>query len=373
MKRILISDSLSAEGIAVFKQVPDIEVDVRTKLTPEELKEVIKDYDALVIRSATKVTREVIEQAKKLKVIGRAGSGLDNVDIAAASKQGIVVMNTPGGNTITTAEHAIALMLSLARSIPQATASMKAGKWEKNKFVGKELFNKKLGVVGIGQVGSIVADRALGLKMQVLAYDPFISPEAAEKLGVTMVTLDELFASADFITVHTPLSKDTRGLINASAFDRMKQGVFIINCARGGIVSESDLLKSLNTGKVAGAALDVFEEEPTKIWTRGAPNVICTPHLGASTDEAQINVAVAIAEQIVAYLTTGEIRNAVNFPSISAELLALIEPYIDLAEKLGRFHAQVTQGGIQEVVVEYSGKILDYNVAPLTIALLKGS
>jgi len=372
-KRVLISDSLSREGVEVFKQAPGIEVDVMTNLTPDELKGVIKEYDGLVIRSATKVTKEIIDHAENLKVIGRAGSGLDNVDIVAASKRGIVVMNTPGGNTITTAEHAIALMLSLARNIPQATASMKAGKWEKNKFVGKELYNKKLGVIGIGQVGSIVADRAQGLKMQVIAYDPYISPEAAEKMGIAMVSLEELLETADFITVHTPLSKETRGLIDAKAFSRMKKGVFIINCARGGIVSEKDLLDALNSGQVGGAALDVFEEEPTKnMELISHPNVICTPHLGASTDEAQINVAIAIAEQMVAYLTTGEIRNAVNFPSVSAEILAVIEPYLDLAEKLGKFHAQVTRGGIQEVRIEYSGKILEYDIAPVTIALLKG-
>ena len=373
MKRVLISDTLSAEGVAIFKNTPGIEVDVMTNLTPDELKGVIKEYDGLVIRSATKVTKEVIEHAEQLKVVGRAGSGLDNVDIPAASKRGIVVMNTPGGNTITTAEHAIALMVSLARKIPQATASMKGGKWEKNKFMGNELFNKKLGVVGIGQVGAIVADRAQGLKMHVIAYDPFISPEAAEKLGVTLTSLDELVKSADFITVHTPLTKETRGIINAAAFEKMKKGVFIINCARGGIVNEKDLLAALQSGKVAGAALDVFEEEPTKnLELVNHPSVICTPHLGASTDEAQVNVAIAIAEQMAAYLTTGEINNAVNFPSISAELLNVIEPYIDLAEKLGKFHAQIVQGGIQEVKIEYSGKILDYNVAPLTIALLKG-
>jgi len=373
MKRVLISDTLSAEGVAIFKNTPGIEVDVMTNLTPDELKGVIKEYDGLVIRSATKVTKEVIEHAEQLKVVGRAGSGLDNVDIPAASKRGIVVMNTPGGNTITTAEHAIALMVSLARKIPQATASMKGGKWEKNKFMGNELFNKKLGVVGIGQVGAIVADRAQGLKMHVIAYDPFISPEAAEKLGVTLPSLDELVKSADFITVHTPLTKETRGIINAAAFEKMKKGVFIINCARGGIVNEKDLLAALQSGKVAGAALDVFEEEPTKnLELVNHPSVICTPHLGASTDEAQVNVAIAIAEQMAAYLTTGEINNAVNFPSISAELLNVIEPYIDLAEKLGKFHAQIVQGGIQEVKIEYSGKILDYNVAPLTIALLKG-
>ena len=373
MKRVLISDTLSVEGVEIFKKTPGIEVDVMTNLTPDELKGVIKEYDGLVIRSATKVTKEIIEHANNLKIVGRAGSGLDNVDIPAASKRGIVVMNTPGGNTITTAEHAIALMVSLARKIPQATASMKGGKWEKSKFMGNELFNKKLGVVGIGQVGAVVADRAQGLKMHVIAYDPFISPEAAEKLGVTLVTLDELVKSANFITVHTPLTKETRGIINAAAFEKMKKGVFIINCARGGIINEKDLLAALQSGKVAGAALDVFEEEPTKNADLvNHPNVICTPHLGASTDEAQVNVAIAIAEQMAAYLTTGEINNAVNFPSISAELLNVIEPYIDLAEKLGKFHAQIVQGGIQEVKIEYSGKILSYNVAPLTIALLKG-
>ena len=373
MKRVLVSDALSAEGVEIFKNTPGIEVDVMTKLTPDELKGVIKEYDGLVIRSATKVTKELIEQATNLKIVGRAGSGLDNVDIPAASKRGIVVMNTPGGNTITTAEHAIALMVSLARKIPQATASMKAGKWEKNKIMGNELFNKKLGVVGIGQIGAVVADRALGLKMRVVAYDPFISPEAAEKLGVTLVTLDELVKTADFITVHTPMTKETRGIISAAAFEKMKDGVFIINCARGGLVNEKDLFDALQSGKVAGAALDVFEEEPTKnMELVSHPNVICTPHLGASTDEAQVNVAVAIAEQMAAYLTTGEISNAVNFPSVSAELLNVIEPYIDLAEKLGKFHAQIIQGGIQEAKIEYSGKILNYNVAPLTIALLKG-
>jgi len=373
MKRVLVSDTLSAEGVEIFKNTPGIEVDVMTNLTPDELKGVIKEYDGLVIRSATKVTKEIVDSADKLKVVGRAGSGLDNVDIPAASKRGIVVMNTPGGNTITTAEHAIALMVSLARKIPQATASMKAGKWEKNKFMGNELFNKKLGVVGTGQIGAVVADRAQGLKMHVIAYDPFISPEAAEKLGITLVSFDELVRTADFITVHTPLTKETRGIINAVAFEKMKKGVFVINCARGGIINEKDLYDALVSGKVAGAALDVFEEEPTKNTDLVAhPNVICTPHLGASTDEAQVNVAIAIAEQMSAYLTTGEISNAVNFPSVSAELLNIIEPYIDLAEKLGKFHAQMAQGGIQEVKIEYSGKILGYNVAPLTIALLKG-
>lgn len=373
MYRVLVSDTLSEEGIAILRNTPGVEVDVKTKLKPDELKAIIKEYDALAIRSATKVTAEIIAAADKLKVVGRAGIGLDNVDAAAASKRGIVVMNTPGGNTVTTGEHAIAMMFALARQIPQATSSMKAGGWEKSKFMGAEIYDKTLGVIGIGRVGSIVADRALGLKMHVMAYDPFMSPEGAEKLGISLVTMDELLAKSDFISIHTPLTKDTRGMINAEAFGKMKKGVFIINCARGGIISEKDLLDALNSGQVAGAALDVFEEEPTKnVELVGHPKIICTPHLGASTEEAQQNVAIAIAEQISAYLSTGEIRNAVNFPSISGELLAVIRPYLLLAEKLGKFQAQIVTGGIEEVQVEYSGEILNTSVAPITIALLKG-
>ena len=373
MKRILVSDNLAAEGIEIFRNTPGIEVDVRTKMTPDELKAVIGQYDGLVIRSATKVTQEVIERADKLAVVGRAGIGLDNVDIPAASKRGVVVMNTPGGNAVTTGEHTIAMMLSLVRQIPQATASMKAGKWEKNKFTGHEFLNKTLGIIGTGRVGSIVADRAQGLKMKVLAYDPFIAPEAAKQMGIVLASLDDIFCQADIITVHTPLTKETRGLINAAAFAKMKKGVYILNCARGGIINEQDLHDALVSGRVAGAALDVFEEEPAKNTALIAlDNVICTPHLGASTDEAQINVAIAIAEQVCAYLTTGEIRSAVNFPSVSAELLAVIRPYLNLAEKLGKFEAQLVTGAIKEIVIEYSGEILKYNVAPITISLLKG-
>ena len=264
MRKILISDNLSPEGLEIFKKIPGIEVDSRSKMTADELKAIIKDYDALVIRSATRVTQEIIDLADKLVIIGRAGIGLDNVDIPAATKRGIVVMNTPGGNAVTTGEHAIAMMLSLVRHIPQATASMKAGKWEKNKFTGHEFLNKTLGIVGIGRVGSIVADRAQGLKMKVLAYDPFITPEVAEKAGITLASLDEIYAQADIITIHTPMTKETRGLINAAAFAKMKKGVYIVNCARGGLVSEKDLYDALRSGKVAGAALDVFEEEPPK-------------------------------------------------------------------------------------------------------------
>ena len=373
MYKVLVSDTLAAEGIEILKSTPGVEVDVKTKLTPEQLKEVIKDYDGLAVRSATKVTAEIIEHADKLKVIGRAGIGLDNVDAPAASKRGIVVMNTPGGNTITTAEHAIAMMFSLARQVPQATASMKAGQWEKSKFMGAEIYNKTLGIIGIGRVGSIVADRAIGLKMHVLAYDPFMSPEAAKKMGILLVGLDELLAKSDFISIHTPMTKDTKGMIGAATLAKMKKGVFIINCARGGIIVEKDLLEALKSGHIAGAALDVFEEEPTKNAELVAhPNVICTPHLGASTDEAQKNVAIAIAEQISAYLSTGEIRNAVNFPSVTGEIMTLIRPFLELAEKLGKFQAQIVTGGIKEVQVEYSGEILERNVAPITMALLKG-
>ncbi len=371
--KVLVSDTLSPEGIQILKNAPGLEVDVMTNLTPDELKGVIGEYDGLAIRSATKVTAEIIYKADKLKVIGRAGIGLDNVDALAASKRGIVVMNTPGGNTITTAEHALAMMLAMTRKIPQATNSMKKGKWEKNKFMGHEVYNKTLGIIGIGRVGSVVADRALGLKMHVIAFDPFISPQVAEKMGITLVTLEDIYTRSHFISIHTPMTKDTRGMVNAAAFAKMRDGVFIINCARGGIINENDLCNAIVSGKVAGAALDVFEEEPTKNKALvELEQVICTPHLGASTDEAQRNVAIAIAEQIADYLTKGEIRNAVNFPSISAELLANIKPYITLAEKLGKFQAQLVTGGLKEITVEYSGDILNYNVAPITLAVMKG-
>jgi D-3-phosphoglycerate dehydrogenase len=373
MKRVLVSDSMASEVVEILNSAPGIKVDVKMGMKPEELKAVIKDYDALIVRSSTKATAEIIEAATKLAAIGRAGAGVDNIDIPAASKRGIVVMNTPGGNTVTTGEHAIAMMLALARRIPQATASMKAGKWEKSKFMGNEYCNKTLGIIGLGRVGSIVADRAQGLKMNVIAHDPFIAPEVAEKMGIPLVTLDEIYASADFITVHPALSKETKNLIDAKALAKMKKGVFIINCARGGIINEKDLYDALVSGKVAGAAIDVFEEEPTKnMELISLDNVICTPHLGASTDEAQTNVAIAIAHQIAAYFATGEIKGAVNFPSVSAELMAVIRPYLDLAEKLGMLQAQLLTGAIQEVNIEYSGEILNYNVAPVTISLIKG-
>ena len=338
MKKVLVSDTLAQEGIDIFEGAEGIEVDVITNLTPDELRGIIGNYDGLAIRSATKATADLIAKADNLKVIGRAGIGLDNVDVPAASKRGIVVMNTPGGNTITTAEHAISMMLSLARKIPQATSSMKSAKWEKKKFMGTEVYNKTLGIIGIGRVGSIVANRAQGLKMNVMAYDPFISPEAAEKMGIQLGSIDEVLKQSDFISVHSPLTNETRNLINAEAIAKMKDGAVIINCARGGIVSEKDLYDALVSGKLAGAALDVFEEEPTNNRELvSLDNVICTPHLGASTDEAQRNVAIAIAKQIVDYLTMGEIKNAVNFPSVSGEILTLIRPYLNLAERLGSF------------------------------------
>jgi len=374
MYKVLVSDSLAREGVDILEKAEGIDVDVKTGLSPEELGVIIGSYDGLVIRSATNVTADIIEKAENLKIVGRAGIGLDNVDIPAASKRGIVVMNTPGGNTTTTAEHAVAMMMALARKIPQATSSMKEGKWEKKKFMGSEVCNKTLGIIGIGRIGSIVANRAQGLKMNVVAHDPYIAPEAAEKMGITLAdTLDDVLARADFITLHSPLTNETREIINKDTIAKMKDGVFIINCARGKLVNEGDLFDALTAGKIAGASLDVFQEEPTKNSALlDLDNVIATPHLGASTDEAQRNVAIAVAEQVVAYLKKGEIKNAVNMPSVSADVMARIKPYLNLAEKLGIFQAQITLGGIEEVAVEFSGELLDYDVSPITIAILKG-
>jgi len=369
--KVLITDPISERGIEIMKK-SGLEVVVK-KLSQEDLLKEIRGYDALIVRSATKVTAEVIGSADKLKVIGRAGSGLDNVDKEAATKRGIVVMNTPGGNTITTAEHTIALMLSLARLIPQATISMKEGRWEKKRFMGIEIYNKTLGIIGIGNIGSQVAKRAQALGMNVLGYDPFLSEEKAKELGIEVVDLPELYRRADFITIHTPLTSDTRNMINREAIRMMKDGVRIINCARGGIVNEKDLYDALVSGKVAGAALDVFENEPPE----GSPlltleNVICTPHLGAATAEAQENVAIAVAEQIVDYLIYGTVRNAVNFPSVPADLLPRIRPYINLGERIGTFFSQIFEDGIKEVTVEYKGEASEITSAPITVAILKG-
>src|SRR5579863_9388017 len=346
--RVLISDALSPAALQIFKD-RGVEVDFQPNLgkDKEKLAAAIDGFDGLAIRSATKVTAKMLEKAKGLKVIGRAGIGVDNVDIPAATARGIIVMNTPFGNSITTAEHAITLMLSLARQIPEADASTRAGKWEKNKFLGVEIFGKTLGVIGCGNVGSIVADRAIGLKMKVIAYDPYLSAERALQLGVEKVELDELWRRADIITLHTPLTDNTRSIINAKTLAAMKKGVRVINCARGELVDEAALCEALKSGHVAGAALDVFREEPaTQSCLFGLPNVVCTPHLGASTMEAQENVALQVAEQMSDYLLRGAITNAVNFPSISAEEAPKLKPFIALAEKLGSFAGQLTETGI---------------------------
>jgi D-3-phosphoglycerate dehydrogenase len=370
--KVLISDNISSKCIDILKSA-GLEVDIKVGMKPEELRACIGDYHGLIIRSATKVTAEIIDAAKNLKVIGRAGSGLDNVDKTAATKKGIVVMNTPGGNTITTAEHTIALMVSLARQIPQATMSLKAGKWEKKKFMGVELYNKTLGVVGIGNIGGQVAKRMQAFSMNVIAFDPFLSEEKAKTMGVEKVDLRELFRRSDFITIHTPLTPETKNLINKDTIRIMKPGVRIINCARGGIINEKDLYDALAEGKVAGAALDVFEKEPpgnNPLLT--LESLIATPHLGAASREAQENVAVAVAEQVVDCLVHGTIRNAVNFPSIPADQVSRLQPYINLAEKLGGFASQIFEGGVTEITLEYQGDAAQINTAPVTIAALKG-
>lgn len=372
--KVLVSDKLSEKGLEILKGCSEITVDVKTGMSPEELRSVIGDYQALIIRSGTKVTTDILDAAQNLKLIGRAGIGVDNVDMAAASKQGVIVENTPSGNAVTTAEHAIAMMFAVSRKIPQATGSMKAGKWDKKKFVGHELCNKTLGVVGVGNIGKIVANRALGLKMKVIGYDPFLTPEAASEMGIELVDLADLFKRADYITVHVPLNDKTKGIINKDSFAQMKDGVYIINCARGGIVNEVDLLAVLESGKVAGAALDVFEQEPPPEDSSLVkhPNLICTPHLGASTDEAQVNVAIEVAQQVVDYFTHGEIRNAINFPSISGELAKVLKPYLELSEKLGTLQGHLTEGSPREITIEYTGGIGEYPLAPMTTCALKG-
>jgi D-3-phosphoglycerate dehydrogenase len=372
--KVLISDALSPAAVAIFKE-RGIEVDFQPGLgkDKDKLAATIDGFDGLAIRSATKVTAKILEQAKSLKVIGRAGIGVDNVDIPAATARGIIVMNTPFGNSITTAEHAITLMLSLARQIPEADASTRAGKWEKNKFLGVEIFGKTLGVIGCGNIGSIVADRALGMKMKVIAYDPYLSDERALNLGVEKVELDELMRRADFITLHTPLTDKTRNIINAESLALTKKSVRLINCARGGLIDEAALFEALKSGRVAGAALDVFATEPAaESPLFGLHNVVCTPHLGASTTEAQENVALQIAEQMSDYLIRGAISNAVNFPSISAEEAPRLKPFVALAEKLGSFAGQLTETGIKQVQVSYEGIVAQMNTRALTSAAIAG-
>ena len=368
--KVLISDKLDPLAVEIFKR-KGVEVDFKPGLKPDELLKIIGNYDGLAVRSETKVTAEVLKAAKKIKIVGRAGIGVDNIDIPAATNAGIVVMNTPFGNSVTTAEHAIAMMFALARQIPQANKSTHEGKWEKSKFMGTELYNKTLGVVGCGNIGGIVADRALGLKMHVLAYDPFLTEERAVQIGVKKVELEELFANADFITLHVPKNDKTTNLVNKDTIAQMKKGVRIINCARGGIIDETALKAALDSGHVAGAALDVFDVEPAKDNALfGHENIVCTPHLGASTTEAQVNVALQVAEQMADYLMTGAVTNALNMPSISAEDAPRLKPYLRLAEQLGQFAGQISESAIQKIEIEYEGTVTEINTDPITSVLI---
>jgi D-3-phosphoglycerate dehydrogenase len=372
MPKVLIADNLSPRAAEIFRE-RGVDADVKIGLAPEALIACIGEYDGIAVRSATKVTPKVLAAAHKMRVIGRAGIGVDNVDVPAASARGIVVMNTPFGNAVTTAEHAIAMMFALARQIPAADQSTQGGKWEKNRFMGVELTGKTLGVIGCGNVGSVVADRAIGLKMKVVTYDPYLTPERASDLGVEKVDLDVLFRRADVISFHTPLTEATRNILNAAAFAKMKKGVRIINCARGELIVEADLKAALVSGQVAGVALDVFPEEPPRNYSvLGLPNVIATPHLGASTVEAQEKVALQIAEQMSDYLTTGAVANAVNMPSVSAEEAPRLRPYMKLAEQLGSIAGQIGENGVRSIEIEYAGQASELNARPLTACLLKG-
>ncbi len=372
--KILISDKLAQEGIDILKAVKEFQVDCKYGLKPDELKAIIKDYDALIIRSATTVTADIIEAAQKLKVIGRAGVGLDNVDLPAATKKGIVAMNTPAGNTTSTAEHTMSLILSLSRNIPQACASLKAGKWERSKFEGVELYGKTLGIIGLGRIGSTVSKMAKSFGMKILAYDPFLSMEVATKLGVEVVELKELFKTSDYITIHIPKSAETKHLISHKEFAMMKNTVRVINCARGGIIDEAALIDALKNKKIAGAALDVYETEPPDF---NSPllkfdHCVATPHLGASTTEAQVNVAIEIAESVRNAIQGKGIMNAANFPSVSAEAYKILEPYINLAERMGKFAGQLIQGRIKEINIVYGGTVTTHKVAPVTMSCVYG-
>lgn len=375
MPKVLISDKLSAAAVEIFR-ARGIETDVRTGLSPADLRAIIADYDGLAIRSATKVTRELLAAAPNLKVVGRAGIGVDNVDVKSATARGVVVMNTPHGNTITTAEHAIAMMFALARQIPDASASTKAGRWEKNRFMGVEVTGKTLGLIGCGNIGSIVAERGVGLRMKVIAYDPYLADKRALELGVEKVELDALLARADFISLHVPMTDQTRNILSREALERAKPGVRIINCARGGLIDETALADLLRTGHVAGAALDVFETEPaTESPLFNFDNVVCTPHLGAATAEAQENVALQVAEQMSDYLLSGAVTNAINMPSVSSEEAPRLKPYMELCRLLGSFAGQLSsakEGVIRRVVIEYEGLAAQINHKPTTAAALAG-
>ena len=372
MPKVLISDKMDPQAAKIFRE-RGVEVDEITGKTPEELIAIIGEYDGLAIRSSTKVTKAILAAATNLKVVGRAGIGVDNVDIPSASAAGVVVMNTPFGNSITTAEHAIALMFALARDLPEADKSTQAGKWEKNRFMGVEVTSKTLGLIGAGNIGSIVADRALGLKMKVIAYDPFLTPERAQDMGVEKVELEQLLARADFITLHTPLTDQTRNILSAENLARTKKGVRIVNCARGGLIDEAALKAGLDSGHIGGAALDVFVEEPAKASPLfGTPNFISTPHLGASTTEAQVNVAIQVAEQMADFLVSGGVTNALNMPSLSAEEAPKLKPYMALAERLGSLIGQLEGDAIKGVSIEVEGAAAELNQKPITGAVLAG-
>lgn len=373
MIKVLVSDPMTKEGLKVLESEKALKVDVKEKLKPEELKEIIKGYDAIIVRSATKVTKEVIEASDKLRVIGRAGVGLDNVDVEAASKKGIIVLNAPAGNTISTAEHTMAMMLGLSRNISQADMSIKNGVWDRKKFMGTELYGKTLGIIGMGRIGTEVAKRALSFQMKVIAYDPFLPADKAKQIGVELSDLKNLLKASDYITVHTPMTEKTRHMISDEEFKIMKNGVRVINCARGGIIDEAALKKALESGKVAGCALDVFESEPPKDFALAkTSSVIATPHIGASTEEAQVSVSIDIAEIVLDVLLNRCIRNAVNMPCVDSELLKVLQPYITLAEKLGLLGAQLAEGHIKEVKIKYVGEVANYDTSSLTIAVLKG-
>ena len=371
--KILISDPLAEEGIDILKKQKGFKVDIKPKLLPDELKKIIGDYTALIVRSQTKVTKDIMKHAKKLKFIGRAGVGLDNIDVDEASKRGIIVMNAPGGNAISTAEHTMSLILSLSRNIPQANVSLKKGEWQRKKFMGVELYGKVLGIIGLGRIGTEVATRALSFKMKVIAHDPFLIPEKAKSLGIESVKLDYLLKQSDYITVHTPLTDETYHIIGERSFRKMKKGVRLINCARGGIVDEKALAKAIAKGIVAGAALDVYEKEPPgQAEVVKMDKVITTPHLGASTEEAQVNVAIDMANAIKDALNHEGIRNAINVPSIEPELMKIIEPYLNLAEKIGSMHAQLVEGYINKVKIRYVGDIVKHNLNHMTRSIVKG-
>jgi D-3-phosphoglycerate dehydrogenase len=374
MYKILVTDPLSKEGLDILRAEKQFQVDEKQKIPPEELKKLIKDYDVLLVRSETKVTKDIIACADKLKVIGRAGVGVDNVDVEAASKKGIVVMNTPGGNTISTAEQTMTLLLGMARNLPQAVGSLKAGNWDRKKFTGTEVFGKTLGIVGLGRIGTEVAKRANAFGMKVIAYDPYLSKEKAEELNIALVDLDVLFKEADFITVHTPMTQETKHMISDKQMAMMKDGVRLVNCARGGIIDEAALLKAIESKKVAAAALDVYEKEPPDMNNPIIKNdrIVTAPHLGAATEEAQQNVSLEIAKQVADALLGRGIKNAVNAPSLDAETLKVLEPYINLGEKIGAIQTQIAAGAIEQVKIRYRGEIINQNVQPITIAVVKG-